>query len=158
MSTNEVDVEYGPTPPDANREFTDIEPSIAWKFAIWLGVAMLISAAIVYGTFVLFEGRAETANAAAQAFPLAAGQVKEPPSPQLQTQPFKDIYQLREGEQQKLSEYGWVDKNTGTVHIPIDDAMNLLLQRGELRSRPDQPQVTTPVILDSSAGRVAVTR
>ena len=33
---NEADLEYGPTPPDATYEHTDIEPSIAGKFAVWL--------------------------------------------------------------------------------------------------------------------------
>jgi hypothetical protein len=155
---NELDVEYGPTPPDANREYTDIEPSIAWKFAIWLTVAMLISGAIVYGTFWLFESRARSADEAARVFPLAAGAAKEAPAPNLQPQPFKDIYLLRQSEQEKLSGYGWVDKNAGAVRIPVEDAMNLLIQRGELRSRPDQPQGVDQVVLDSSAGRVAVTR
>ena len=51
MSTvNEGDLQYGPTPPDAQHEHTDIEPSIATRFAVWLTVAMLISVAIVYGT------------------------------------------------------------------------------------------------------------
>ncbi len=155
---HEHEVEYGPTPEGANREYTDIEPAIAWKFGIWLGVAMLISGGIVYGTFWLFESRERATNQAAQVFPLAAGAVKEPPGPQLQRQPFKDIYMLRQSEQQRLSGYGWVDKNVGAVRIPIEDAMNLLVQRGELRSRPDQPQALNEVVLDSSAGRVAVTR
>src|SRR5262245_9669367 len=127
MATNEWDIEYGATPESANREHTDIEPSIAWKFAIWLGVAMAISAGIVYGTFWLFEGREHTANEAAQVFPMAAGQVKEPPGPHLQTQPFKDIYMLRQSEQNKLTSYEWIDKNSGTARIPIDEAMRLVI-------------------------------
>ena len=35
-----------------------------------------------------------------------------------------------------LDSYGWVDKNAGTVHIPIDDAMRLTLERGAAASRP----------------------
>ncbi|HYU78144.1 MAG TPA: hypothetical protein VEK56_04115 [Vicinamibacterales bacterium] len=158
MAIHEADLEYGPTPDTADHEHTDIEPSIAWKFALWLAIAMGISAAIVYGTFWWFEGRARTADQAAQVFPLAAGQVKEPPPPHLQTQPFKDIYMLRQKEQERLSTYGWVDKNTGVAHIPIDDAMRLLLERGALASRPDQPAELNQVVTDSSAGRVAVPR
>jgi hypothetical protein len=158
MATHDADPEYGPTPPDATREYTDIEPTIAWKFAIWLGVAMLMSGAIVYGTFWFFERQEVTANRAAQVFPLAVGQVKEPPTPHLQTQPFKDIFTLRASEQERLTGYGWVDKNAGAARIPVEDAMNLLLQRGELRVRPEQPQELNQVVTDSSAGRVAVPR
>ena len=125
---------------------------------MWLGAAVMISAAIVYGTFWLFERQEVTANREAQVFPLAVGQVKEPPTPHLQTQPFKDIFTLRASEQERLTGYGWVDKNTGVARIPVEDAMNLLLQRGELRARPERPQELNQVVTDSSAGRVAVPR
>ena len=160
---DEHEREYGATPPDATREYTDIEPSIAWKFAIWLSVAVLISGAIVYGTFWFFEGREVTANREAQVFPLAVGQVKEPPAPNLQTQPFKDIYTLRASEQDALTGYGWVDKNTGAARIPVEDAMNLLVQRGALQTGQGQTgqgqsQPLNQVVADSSAGRMAVPR
>jgi hypothetical protein len=158
MATDEWDLEYGATPENANREHTDIEPSIAWTFAIWLGIAMLISAAIVYGTFWFFEGREERANRAAQVFPLAAGQLREPPAPQLQTQPFKDIFTLRTSEQEKLSGYGWIDKGTGTARIPISEAMRLVVERGMLQSRPEQATGVGQVVTDGSAGRVMAPR
>jgi len=158
MSTNEPDLEYGPTPETAAHEHTDIEPSIVWKFAIWLLVSMGLSVGIVYGTFWFFEAREETASRASQVFPLAAGQVKEPPTPHLQTQPFKDIYQLRQKERERLTTYGWVDKNSGVTHIPIEDAMRLLIERGTLPSRTEEPVGMNQVVSDSSAGRVAVPR
>jgi hypothetical protein len=37
---------------------------------------------------------------------------------------------LRKDEDEKLSTYGWVDKNAGRVRIPIDRAMDLVVQRG----------------------------
>ena len=76
MSTNDADHEYGPTPAGAQYEHTDIEPTIATKFAVWLTVATMLSAGIVYGTFWLFEGQESEASRAAQTFPLAAGQVR----------------------------------------------------------------------------------
>jgi hypothetical protein len=161
MSTehgNELDREYGPTPEDATREYTDIEPSIAWKFAIWLTVAMGISIAIVYGTFWFFESREMSAQRASRVFPLAAGAEKTPPAPNLQTQPFKDIYMLRQRENEKLLGYGWVDKGTGVTHIPIDEAMRLVLERGELKPRAQQSAPVNQVVSDSSAGRVTVSR
>jgi hypothetical protein len=156
MASHEWDAEYGPTPPDAQREHTDIEPSIARNFALWLGVAMIISAGIVYGTFWFFEGREQTTNREAQMFPLAAGRVKEPPGPQLQTQPFKDIYMLRRSEQERLSGYGWIDKGTGTARIPIQDAMRLVVERGLVQSQPaEQRTGVGEVATDSASGRVA---
>jgi hypothetical protein len=158
MSTNELDSEYGPTPEDATREYTDIDPSIAWKFMIWLSVAMAISVAIVYSAFWVFESREASASRAAQVFPLAAGQLRTPPAPALQTQPFKDIYLLRQQEDEKLLGYGWVDKGTGVTHIPIEDAMRLMVERGELKARVNGSAPVNQMMSDSSAGRIAVTR
>ena len=164
MATNEADLEYGPTPEHADHEHTDIEPSIAWKFAIWLVVAMLISAAIVYGTFWFFERGEERADEAAMTFPLAQrgpnDPLREPTGPTLQRQPFKDLYRLRQDEQKKLSEYGWVDKSSGTVHIPIDAALVLMEQKGLLpaRTEPAAAAQLNQVVMDSSAGRTVAPR
>lgn len=159
MTINEPDLEYGPTPENADHEHTDIEPAIAWSFVRWLTVAMLISAGIVYGTFWFFEGREQTANREVQMFPLATGQIKEPAGPPLQAQPFKDIYLLRQTEQQRLTGYGWIDKSTGTARIPIDEAMRLVVERGIVQGRAEPPSaVVGPVVTDSASGRVAVPR
>jgi hypothetical protein len=155
---SEADLEYGPTSADAQHEHTDIEPSIAWKFAIWLSIAILISAAIVYGSFWLFEGYEVEANREAQVFPMAAGQVREPPGPRLQTQPFKDVHKLREAEQQKLTTYGWVDQGAGVVRIPIEDALRLMERRGMVVSSPQTPEGLNQVVQDSSSGRTTAPR
>lgn len=154
---NEADLEYGPTPPDAQYEHTDIEPSIATKFAVWLGVAMLISAGIVYGTFWMFEGRAVERGRATTQFPLAVGMVKEPPVPRLQTQPFKDIYQLRQAEQQKLTTYEWVDQSNGVVRVPIEEAIRIMGERG-FTGAPPAPAGLNQIVQDSSAGRTSAPR
>jgi hypothetical protein len=155
MST-EHDLEYGPTPPGAQYEHTDIDVAIGYNFAIWLLVAMVLSLGLVYGIFYMFEGNKTDADAAAQLFPLAAGQVKEPPAPRLQTQPFKDVYLLKMGQNEQLGSYGWTDKTNGVVHIPIDRAMELTRQR--LTARPDGQPAPATVVQDSSAGRTTGVR
>ena len=155
---NEADLEYGPTPEGAEYEHTDIEPTIASKFAVWLTVAMVLSAGIVYGAFWFFEGQEADAARAAQVFPLAAGQVKEPQGPRLQTQPFKDVYALRQGERDKLTSYGWVDEGAGIVRIPIEEAMRIAGERGMVVSTAQTPSGLNQVVQDSSAGRTSAPR
>lgn len=163
--THDADLEYGSTPPGAKYEHTDIDPAIGYKFALWLAVAMLLSLAIVYGAFWFFERQERAASATAQQFPLAAQQqpgaerVERPqPTPALQTQPFMDIYTLRQGESEKLSTYGWVDKDGGVARIPIDRAMEVVLQRG-FPVRADSPADAKNVVTqDSSSGRTTVPR
>ncbi len=161
MSTNEHvsdhDLEYGPTPPGAGHEHTDIDTSIGYKFALWLSVAMLIGAGIVYGTLWFFEGRQQASDAVMQKYPLAVSQEKAPPAPNLQTQPFKDIYMLRHSEAERLDSYGWVDKEGGIARIPIDRAMELTLQRG-LPARSGGGDGVNVVTQDSSSGRTIAPR
>ena len=160
MSTEHVsehDLEYGPNPPGAQYEHTDIDPAVGYKFALWLSVAMFISFGIVYGTFWFFEGQAHTADGVAQKYPLAVGLHKEPPAPNLQKQPFKDVYELRLGEAAKLAGYAWVDKEGGIARIPIDRAMELMLQKG-FPARQDGGNALNVVTQDSSSGRTVVPR
>jgi hypothetical protein len=158
MSTDHgTDLEYGPTPPGAKYEHTDIDVAVGYKFALWLAISMVISIGIVTGVFYFFEGRATTANALAQKYPLAVGQHKEPPTPHLQNQPFKDIYMLRQGETEKLTSYGWVDKEGGIARLPIDRAMEVMLQKG-FPARAEGGNALNVVTQDSSSGRTVVPR
>lgn len=152
-----IDVEhgYGPTPPGALHEHSDVDPSIAYRFAGWLAVATVVSAAIVYGTFLLFEARVQERDRREQQFPLAAGRLQEPPAPRLQTEPFRDIVRLRETERLTLTTYGWVNREEGIVRIPIDEAMRLVIERGlPARAEPPHDAFDT-VVLDSASGRTA---
>ena len=160
MSTEHVhdyDDEYGPTPAGAKYEHTDIDVAVGYKFAAWLFGSMVISFAIVFGAFWFFEGQERSANEAAQKYPLATAVHKEPPMPNLQKQPFKDIYTLRQGESEKLSSYGWVDKDGGVTRIPIDRAMEIMLQRG-FPARAEGGNALNVVTQDSSSGRTIVPR
>jgi hypothetical protein len=155
---SEHDLEYGPNPPGAKYEHTDIDVNVGYKFALWLTVAMVISVAIVWGAFKFFDSRQHSADTLAQKYPLAATMApKAPPTPNLQNQPFKDVFSLRENENKKLTGYGWVDKDGGVTHIPIDRAMEVMLQRG-FPARAEGGDALNTVTQDSSSGRTSVPR
>jgi hypothetical protein len=155
--SSDLDHGYGPTPPGAGFEHTDIEPGIGYRFAVWLAVAMVLSAGLVYGTFAFLASRAAVSDAAARRYPLAQGVSQDPPAPRLQTQPFKDIYQLKTEQRGVLHGYGWVDKAGGVVHIPIERAMELTVQRG-LPTRAEGAALPALVVQDSSGGRTSAPR
>lgn len=67
--------------------------------------------------------------------PLVPSAEVVPPKPQLQVHPRQDLEAFCSQEEQKLDTYGWVDKHAGVVRIPIEEAMDLTLQRG-LPTRP----------------------
>ena len=150
------DDEYGPTPPGAGYEHTDIDTSVGYTFAMWLAVAMVLSLGIVYGAYYYFEQRHVAQEAASQQYPLAAGREQTPPAPRLQTQPFKDVYLLKQGQNDRLNSYGWADKDGGVVHIPIERAMDIVRTQ-QLNTRTEGARMT-PVVQDSSAGRTVAAR
>ena len=53
-----------------------------------------------------------------------------PPAPRLQVAPVEDLARYRAAQDSALNSYGWVDQKAGVVRIPIDRAINLLLERG----------------------------
>jgi hypothetical protein len=57
--------------------------------------------------------------------------VREVPSPpRLQVTPREDLQRILADQQSKLETYGWEDRQAGTVRIPIERAMDLLVQKG----------------------------
>lgn len=52
------------------------------------------------------------------------------PEPQLETNERTELNKIRAGEEETLSTYDYVDKSAGIVRIPIDRAMDLIVQRG----------------------------
>jgi hypothetical protein len=53
-----------------------------------------------------------------------------PPGPHLQTDPQAELQRFRAEEEKWLNTYGWIDKQKGIVHIPINEAMNKLARTG----------------------------
>jgi hypothetical protein len=53
-----------------------------------------------------------------------------PPAPQLQVTPAADWRDYQKAQLEMVNSYGWVDRKAGIVRIPIDRAMDLVLQKG----------------------------
>jgi hypothetical protein len=58
------------------------------------------------------------------------------PAPELEKNPLTDRGAYDYKQRQKLSRYGWIDRDKGIVQIPIDAAMTLISRRA---SRPAAP-------------------
>jgi len=58
-----------------------------------------------------------------------------PPKPRLQVTPTLDLAEKRRAENATLNSYGWIDRASGTVRIPIDRAMDLLADRAKAGNR-----------------------
>ena len=76
--------------------------------------------------------------------------------PRLQQSPANEIFDFRRNEQELLNSYGWQNREMGTVHIPISEAMRLTVERGLPSRAADAAQpAETPGLYpaDSSSGR-----
>jgi hypothetical protein len=103
------------------------------RAVLGFGVGLLVVGILIHvfvGLLFLYLARHATAQTGLQYPHGRAQENRLPPEPRLQTNPRQDLRDLREGEDKVLNSYGWVDKDTGTVRIPIDQAMKLAVQRG----------------------------
>src|SRR5579862_1264275 len=95
-------------------------------FAIGLCLTLALILVSMRWVFFHFE-RAQSLGPPATPF---ANERPLPPGPRLQVDPLQDWRVYRAQQQETLDSYGWVDEKNSVVRIPIDRAMDLLLQRG----------------------------
>ena len=55
---------------------------------------------------------------------------QEFPQPRLQVNPEADLRKSRAFAAARLNSYGWIDRNEGVAHIPIERAMQWTIERG----------------------------
>jgi hypothetical protein len=115
--------------PVVHHERSDADVNGVFVFGLGLMIAGALILFLVWLLFGYFVSR--EAGSGARDFPLAAEQQNRlPPEPRLQTNPRQDLIDLRASEDAVLGTYGWVDKASGVVRIPIGEAMRLTVQRG----------------------------
>jgi hypothetical protein len=52
------------------------------------------------------------------------------PGPGLDAAPEVHLENMLQRENERLNSYGWIDRERGIVHIPIEEAMRLLVEKG----------------------------
>ena len=102
------------------------------RYIVYFGIGMAVAVAaaflVSWGTLRYLEKHQSLGSPAS---PLAKGRALPPPGlPRLQAHPAQDLEKYLAREEEILNSYGWVDRKHGTVRIPIQRAMNILLQNG----------------------------
>src|ERR1041384_6937289 len=115
--------------PDITHEESDVNVRAIMGFIGGLFVSILICYLVVSGLYRYFDTR-ETKHEVPPVSLVKPPAGQMPPEPRLQTIPQQDMKKLREEEDAKLSSYGWVDQSAGVAHIPIEQAMKLVAERG----------------------------
>jgi hypothetical protein len=90
----------------------------------FLAVATFFVFVLVVGIFRYFYDTYSTAEATRLSKPVI------PPAPRIEVAPYEELQQLHAKEDHILSTYAIVDKDSGTVRVPIDRAIDLLAAKG----------------------------
>lgn len=109
----------------SGHEIRDVAPHWVFIAAGGLLSVMVTLSACLYGYQRLFDRRQSGASLS------DVEQTKLlPPPPRLEADPEGDARTINAEADAKLNSYGWIDKDKGIAHIPIDQAMKMLIQRG----------------------------
>jgi hypothetical protein len=115
-----------------NHERYDENTKGIIKFGIALAASIVVICLLTWGLFNILKW--VTTEEESQP-PLFRGE-RLPPEPRLQgipghqNFPPEDIREFRAKENAQLNSYGWIDQQTGIVHIPIEEAKKLVVERG----------------------------
>jgi len=108
------------------HEKRDISFSIVLRAVIAL---VVIGAVIDVGVWWLYR-YLRTADMQRDVSPTLVGAAPpSPPEPRLQIDPQQDLQKYLRGQQEILQSYGWQSRDEGRVRIPIDRAMQLVVER-----------------------------
>lgn len=109
------------------------ESDVNVRAILGYGLGLFAVAVIAHLFLWWLQSRYTTQTERAQtiAYPMAVGQQDQlPPEPRLQNNPQQELRDLRAKQQEQLEGYGWVNKESGVAHIPITEAMKIVVQRG----------------------------
>ncbi|MPY91200.1 MAG: hypothetical protein GEU99_25225 [Luteitalea sp.] len=138
--------------PEGGHERSDVDVSRT----PWLVIASAVSLAVVMaGMWLMFRVMEGQLASSDRPLPMVterqAGQDRQPPEPRLLADEPADLARVQRDEEAVLNSYDWVDRSQGTVQVPIDRAMTLLIERGV----PTTPEAPSPPPSNPGAGSPA---
>lgn len=129
---------------DVRFEPTDVATRPVALSVLTLAVFTLIFTFIGHLVYYGLASREQAASP--EASPMADKYAaKEPPAPRLQVDPKKDLDDHRAAEDRILTTFGWVDQNAGTVRVPIERAMEMVVAQGLPARQHPVPSRMEPV-------------
>ena len=115
--------------PENRHEHRDVNVFALGRFAIGLIIVTIFCVGLVAGVFQYLLHREGGIPASRMESP-AQDARQLPPEPRLEETPNLDLQEMRAAEEKMQTTYGWLDQSAGMVRLPIDRAMDLVVQRG----------------------------
>jgi hypothetical protein len=164
MAGTDPKAPHGADNVEVEHEHSDVNV----RAILWFTGGLTLAAVVIHvGIWALFAFFVENSRGTdIDRRPLAIGELQRPPEPRLQALPWKrddqwapprvDLSAMRAAEDRRLKGYGWIDRGVGTVHIPVERAIELIAERG-LPTRTMSPADAAPTGIrmptDSASGR-----
>ena len=129
MPTNQREIrEEDVRNPGVAYEPSQADLRVVLGFLVALGLATVMVLFVLAGMFGYF--RSKSAERGPLPSPRMYTSPPSVPQPQLQPDPVADYNVYRLSAAETLNSYGWVDQKAGIARIPIDKAMDLVVERG----------------------------
>ena len=110
--------------PEEDYEHSDADVGSVLKSALWLGAILVVVFLGIRWTFTTM-GKMTPMGEPASPFENTR---ELPPAPRLQVDPQLELRNYCVGQVQSLTSYGWKDSQAGIVQIPVDRAIDLLVE------------------------------
>lgn len=107
-------------PPGHERDISHVGPMVTAMLATLLIVIVFIF--LIWWVFQAWQTPSEPS-------PFSEQPISES-VPRLQANPPADLAALKDRDRERLQSVGWVDREAGVIHMPVDHAMALLVERG----------------------------
>jgi hypothetical protein len=129
------------------HEVTDL-PVRPFLFLVGLLAASTVVVVVLVGLFIQGIGSwFSTADKTGRGLP----QPMSFPEPRLQLSPSSEMREYTARMTRELNNYGWIDRKAGVVRLPIERAMELLVERGV----PVRPSELGPTELELQQQKAA---
>jgi hypothetical protein len=127
-------------------EVTDIDSGGMGLVAVMLVLGLILCS--IVSAFYYYALSINTQRREGAILPPIPTTERKFPAPRLQVHPAEDLVDYQAREKEQLASYGWVDREKGVVRIPIDRAMDLLVERGlPVRGEEERPGPTWEEIM-----------
>lgn len=131
-----------------NHETTDISLEGVGKLTIGFALVLFVVTGVMYGSYRLLDRRSDAQQVpihrisdrpggSEEIIPNLVDKVNEmqnvgrtPAGPRLLTNEPLWLAEIKKTQQDALTTYGWVNKDAGTVRLPIERAKGLIVERG----------------------------
>jgi hypothetical protein len=152
------EINHGNSGNDIGFEHEDLGTRGVFAFMIGLTVIGIVIYFIIVGMYTFLDKYERSQMATASPLVTTKGAIsrvvtqadmdktfKDNGAPMLETNERGQMHDFLMDQENQLNSYGWVDEKAGVAHIPIDRAMDLMVQKGVPVYQPGAKQAGAQV-------------